>query len=56
MTKTVLKDCTQWVGPGLGDRMPSLIVDRGPKLPALGWALTRMHDIPLLLQCSREER
>ena len=38
------------------DRIPSLIVDRGPMLRVLGWALTRMRDIPLLLQCSREER
>ena len=37
------------------DRMPSLIVDRGPILRVLGWALTRMRDIPLSLQCSREE-
>ena len=37
-------------------RMPSLVVDRGPMLRVLGWALTRMRDIPLSLQCSREER
>ena len=37
------------------DSMPSLVVDRGPMLRVLGWALTRMRDIPLLLQCSREE-
>ena len=50
------QDCTHRVGPGSCDRMPSLVVDRGPMLRVLGWALTRMHDIPLLLQCSREER
>ena len=38
------------------NRMPSLVVDRVPMLQVLGWALTRMHDIPLLLQCSREKR
>ena len=37
------------------DRMPSLVVDRGPMLRVLGWALTRMRDIPLL-ECSRAER
>ena len=37
------------------NRMPSLVVDRGPMLRVLGWALTRMRDIPLLLQCSREQ-
>ena len=37
------------------DRMPSLVVDRGPMLRVLGWALTRMREIPLLLQCCREE-
>ena len=26
------------------DRMPSLVVDRGPMLRVLGWALTRMRD------------
>ena len=38
------------------DRMPSPVVDSGPMLRVLGWALTRMRDIPLLLQCIREER
>ena len=38
------------------DRMPSLVVDRGPMVRVLGWALTRVRDIRLLLQCSREER
>ena len=38
------------------DRMPRLVVDRGPMLRVLGWALTRMRDIPLLLECSRAER
>ena len=37
------------------DRMPSLIGDCGPVLRALGWALTRMRNISLVLQCSREE-
>ena len=36
--------------------MHSLVVDRGPMLRVLGWALTRMRDIPLLLECSRAER
>ena len=38
------------------NRMPSLVVDRGLMLQVLGWALTRMRDIPLLLECSRAER
>ena len=42
--------------PRTCDRMPSLVVDRGPMLRVLGWALTRMRDTLLLLQCSREER
>ena len=37
------------------DCMPSLVVDRGPMLRVLGWALTRMRDIPLLLQWSKED-
>ena len=42
--------------PRLCDRMHSLVVDRCPMLRVLGWALTRMRDIPLLLECSRAER
>ena len=38
------------------DRMPSLVVDRGPMLRVLGWALTRMRDIPLLLGQNAEEQ
>ena len=40
---------------GYCDRMPSLVGDRGPVLRVLGWALTRMRNIPLVLRCSREE-
>ena len=29
------------------DRMPSLVVDHGPMPRVLGWALTRIRDIPL---------
>ena len=36
------------------DRMPSLVGDRGPVLRILGWALTRMCNISLVLGCSRE--
>ena len=31
------------------DRMPSLVGDRGPVLQVLGWALTRMRNILLVL-------
>ena len=33
------------------DRMPSLVGDRGPVLRVLGWALTRMRNISLVLRC-----
>ena len=36
--------------------MPSLVVDRGPMLRVLGWALTRMCDIPLSVEKNAEER
>ena len=32
------------------DRMPSLVGDRGPVLRVLGWALTRMRNISLVLR------
>ena len=32
------------------DRIPSLVGDRGSVLRVLGWALTRMRDISLLVQ------
>ena len=32
------------------DRMQSLVGDRGPVLRVLGWALTRMHNISLVVQ------
>ena len=41
--------------------MPSLVGDRGPVLRVLGWALTRMRNISLVLplsmvlRCSRQE-
>ena len=35
--------------------MPSLVGDRSTVLRVLGWALTRMHNISLVLGCSREE-
>ena len=37
------------------DRMPSLVGDRGLVLRVLGWALTRMCNISLVLCCSRQE-
>ena len=37
------------------DRMSSLVGDRGPELRVLGWALTRMRNISLVLCCSRQE-
>ena len=36
------------------DRMPSLVGDRGPVLRVLGWALTRMRSISLLVQRGRD--
>ena len=36
------------------DCMPSLVGDRGPVLRVMGWTLTRMHNILLVLQCRRE--
>ena len=33
------------------DRMPSLVGDRGQVLRVLGWALTRMRNISLVLRC-----
>ena len=32
--------------------MPSLVGDRGPVLRVLGWALTRMRNVSLVLRCS----
>ena len=37
------------------NRMPSLVGDRGPVLRVLGWALTRMRNISLVLPCRRQE-
>ena len=37
------------------DRMPSLVGDRGPVLRVLGWALTRTHNILLVLPYHRQE-
>ena len=36
------------------DRMPSLVGDRGPVLRVLGWALTRMPNISLVLPLVNE--
>ena len=35
------------------DRMPSLVGDSGQVLGVLGWVLTRMCNLPLVLQCCR---
>ena len=35
--------------------MPSLVDDSGQVLGVLGWALTRMHNLPLVLQCCRQD-
>ena len=37
------------------DRMPSLVGDRGLVLRVLGWALTRMRNISLVVGCSTQE-
>ena len=37
------------------DRMPSLVGERGLELWVPGWALTRMHNISLLLRWSGQE-
>ena len=36
-------------------RMPSLVGDSGQVLGLLGWALTRIHYLPLVLQCCRQD-
>ena len=38
------------------NRMPSLVGDSGPMLRVLGWALTRMRNIPLVLRHSIEKK
>ena len=35
-------------------RMPSLVGDSGQVLGVDGWALTRMRNLPLVLQCRRQ--
>ena len=36
-------------------RMPSLVGDSGQVLGVQGWALTRMRNLPLVLQCCRQD-
>ena len=36
-------------------RMPSLVGDSGQLLGVLGWALTRIHNLQLVLQCCRQD-
>ena len=36
-------------------RMPSLVGDSGQLLGVLGWALTRIHNLQLALQCCRQD-
>ena len=35
--------------------MPSLFGDSGQVLGVLGWASTRIHNLPLVLQCCRQD-
>ena len=35
--------------------MPNLIGDSGQVLGVLGWALTRIHNLPSVLQCCRHD-
>ena len=35
--------------------MPSLVGDSGQVLGVVGWALTRMRNLPLVLQCCRQD-
>ena len=35
--------------------MPSLVGDSSQVLGVLGWALTRMRNLPLVLQCCRQD-
>ena len=37
-------------------RMPSLVRDHGQVLPVLGWALTRIRNLLLVLHCDTAER
>ena len=41
--------------PRSRSRMPSLVGDIGQVLGVLGWALTRIHNLPLVLQCCRQD-
>ena len=36
-------------------RMPSLVGDSGQVLGVLGWALTRICNLPLVLHCCRQD-
>ena len=36
-------------------RMPSLVGDSGQVLRVLGWALTRIHNLLLVLQCCKQD-
>ena len=35
--------------------MPSLVGDIGQVLGVLGWALTRIYNLPLVMQCCRQD-
>ena len=45
----------QFGRPRSYDRMPSLVGDRGPVLRVLGWALTRVCNISLVLDAVEKE-
>ena len=36
-------------------RMPSLVGDSGQVLGVLGWALTRIRNLPLVMHCCRQD-
>ena len=41
--------------PRSRSRMPSLVGDSGQVLGVLGWALTKICNLPLVLQCCRQD-
>ena len=41
--------------PRCRGRMPSLVGDSGQVLGVLGWALTRIRNLPLVMHCCRQD-
>ena len=45
----------EWDRPRSRGHMPSLVGDSGQVLGVQGWDSTRMHNLPLVLQCLRQD-